>query len=307
MTGSSPTPQPPLAALLDQHSPDEGLKPTHLPALTLHRFSTPLRRSAMLYEPSLCMVAQGCKRAYLGDSVYEYNPMHYLVATLPLPVEAEFTSATPARPLLALVLRLDSARVARLILEIGDDSPSTAAGGPALFVSPISDELQTAVLRLVRIASEPTQARVLGAGALNEVMFHLILGEQGERLRDLALRDNASQRVARAVRYVDEHFAEPIAVATLAKVTGMSASTLHHAFRDVTTLSPIQYQKNVRLHRARLLMLSDDLNAGEAAFRVGYGSPSQFSREFKRLFGDSPAQAVKALKQQLTPPARAST
>ena len=300
MAGADTSPRSPLAALLDEHAPAEGLNTTHVPALTLHRFSEPLRRSAMLYDPCLCMVAQGSKCVHLGGKIYEYSPSHYLVVSLPLPVEAELSSATPARPLLALVLRLDVAQLAQLILEMGGVTSRSRAGNqPAVFVAAVSAELQAAVVHLVRLAVEPTQARVLGTGAVREVLYHLILGEHGKLLRDLALRDGTSQRVARAVKYVNDHYDQAIDVATLARKNGMSASTLHHAFKGVTAMSPIQYQKSVRLHRARLLMLTDGLNAGEASFRVGYGSQSQFSREFKRMFGESPTQSVRALKRQL--------
>jgi len=292
--------RPLLVQAFDDHAPAVGLNATHWPALSLFRIVAPVRKVAMLYEPSLCMVAQGKKRAHFGGHAFEYNAMDYLVSSLPLPVEAEILDCSPERPTLALVLKLDVAQIAQLILEIDDDrssgEPSPAA---PIYTSPITDELEAAVVRLVRAAAHPTRCRVLGPGAVKEVLYHLIVGEQGATLRDMALRDAVSQRVARAVKYVHEHFAEAIDVGTLAKTTGMSASTLHHRFKEVTTHSPIQYQKRVRLHQARLLMLSSGLNASEAAFQVGYASLSQFSREFKTLFGESPSQAIQGLKRQI--------
>ncbi len=298
MAGSDP--RPPLVRVFDRHAPAAGFHSTHLPQLTLHRFVAPMRRSAVLYEPSLCMVVQGSKRAYFGGRAYDYNPMCYLVSSLPLPVEAEIRDATPAHPVLAVVMTLDMAQVAQLILEMGEAArPAPRGEIMPLYTSPISGELERAVSNLIETANDVTKCRVLGAGAVREVLYHLALGEQGGCLRAMALRDVAVQRVARAVRYVHEHFAESIDIGTLAKTTGMSPSTLHHHFKEVTTYSPIQYQKRVRLHRARVLMLTDGLNASEAAFQVGYNSASQFSREFKVVFGESPSQARDGMKRRL--------
>lgn len=290
-----------LVQAFDWYAPAIGPNPTHWPSLQLLRIVAPTRKTAMLYEPSLCLVARGKKRAHFGGRVYEYSPARYLLTALPLPVEAEIVEGTPERPTLALVLKLDVAQVAQLVLELGDEAP-TPAGGQAespMYTAPITEELERAVAHLIHVGADATRCRVLGPGAAKEVLYHLVVGEQGARLRELALRDAVSQRVARAVKYVHEHFAEAIDVDTLARTTGMSSSTLYHRFKEVTTLSPIQYQKRVRLHQARLLMLARGLGASEAAFQVGYSSPSQFSREFKHLFGEPPSVAIVGLKQKL--------
>ncbi|MEX1367573.1 MAG: AraC family transcriptional regulator [Nannocystaceae bacterium] len=291
---------PDLTALLRAHTPIAGTNQTHWPGLSLLRVTKPMARTSVVYDACVCFVARGSKRVHAGSKTYRYDPMNYLVVSLPLPVEAEIVKATPDEPLLALVLRVDVAEVGQLLLEMEEaDATVGRSAQPGLYVSPIHEELADAITRLVAVSTDHTRARVLGPGVMREVLFHLLRGEQGERLRQLALHAGVGRSVARAVRYLQENFAQPTDVDSLARTVGMSASTLHRTFKEVTALTPIQYLKTVRLHRARVLMLSDGLNAGEAAHRVGYQSQSQFSREFKRLFGATPMQALRQLSAEL--------
>lgn len=286
-----------LIELLEAHTPIAGDNATHWPGLTLVRMTEPMTRRPMVYEPCICFVAQGSKRAYLGGETFCYDPMNYLVVALPLPLEAEIVEATPDDPLLALVLRVDVAEVGQLLLEMEEAGAPAERGAPSgLYVSPIDEELADAITRLVAVSSDRMRARLLGPGVMREILYHLLRGEQGERLRQLALGAGTGRGVARVVRHLQENFDQPTDVDSLARMVGMSASTLHRSFKEVTALTPIQYLKTLRLHRARALMLSDGLNAGEAAYRVGYQSQSQFSREFKRLFGATPKQALRGLR-----------
>jgi AraC-like DNA-binding protein len=289
-----------LLELLKVHTPVPGTHDTFWPGLQLLRVTEPMARTSMVYDASICFVAQGSKRVHFGGETYRYDPMRYLVVSLPLPVEAEIVAATPEEPLLALVLRVDVAEVGQLLLEMEEtDAPVGRRAQPGIYVSPIHEELADAITRLVAAGTDRTRSRVLGPGVMREVLFHLLRGEQGERLRQLALSAGAGRGVARVVRHLQERFNEPTDVESLARMVGMSASTLHRSFKEVTALTPIQYLKKVRLHRARVLMLSDGLNAGEAAYRVGYQSQSQFSREFKRLFGATPTQALRQMQSEL--------
>ena len=286
--------------LLSLHTPRAGTHETFWPGLRLLRVNEPMARTSMVYESCVCLVARGNKRVHLGGETYRYDPMRYLVVSLPLAVEAEIVHATPEEPLLALVLSVDVAEVGQLLLEMKEaDAPVGRRAQPGIYVSPIHAELADAITRLVAVATDPTRSKVLGPGVMREVLYHLLRGEQGERLRQFALSAGAGRSVARVVRHLQEHFDEPTDVESLARMVGMSASTLHRSFKDVTALTPIQYLKTIRLHQARVLMLSDGLNAGEAAYRVGYQSQSQFSREFKRLFGATPTQALQQIRSEL--------
>ncbi|MEZ4362806.1 MAG: AraC family transcriptional regulator [Kofleriaceae bacterium] len=296
---------PPLVELLKAHTPVAGSNATHWPGLTLLRVTQPMARTAVVYEPCVCFVARGDKQVHVGTETYRYDPMHYLVVSLPLPLEAEIVHATPDEPLLALVLRVDVAQVGQLLLEM--EEANAVVGGQAqagLYVSPIHEELADAITRMVAVSTDPTRARVLGPGVMREVVFHVLGGEQGERLRQVVRSAGGGRGVERAVRHLQENFAEPTDVDQLARMVGMSASTLHRSFKEVTALTPIQYLKTIRLHRARALMLSAGLTAGEAAYRVGYQSQSQFSREFKRLFGATPRQALQRMSDGLVGDAR---
>ena len=272
---------------------DGGTK-THIDGLTLFRASEPAGPFAVEYRPCLCMVGQGRKQATVGDQLFEYNPAQYLVVALPLPVTAQILEASPERPFLAAILDIDVTEVGQILVAMppSEREPSSST---AMRVSSMEPQVAEAVARLLRAASDPTEAKILGPGIVREVLFRMLGGEQGDALRLLVRRDGHTQRVARAIRFVEAHFDQPIDVAAIAKSAGVSSSRLQHIFKDVTALSPIQYLKKVRLHRARMMMLAEGLGASEAAHRVGYSSPSQFSREFKRQFGLTPSRAAREL------------
>lgn len=292
-----------LARVIARAVPGNGLRATAWPGLDLVRHDLPHPRSPVVQEPCLCVVAQGRKRAYLGGEVFTYDPLHYLVVAVPLPLETEVVAASPDRPYLSLRLRLRAATIGELLLETGDAAVrrGTAAPRRGIYASPLSDALYGAVLRLVAALDDPTDRRVLAPMAEREVLYHLLVGEQGEQLRAVALRNSHADRITRVLRFLQTHYDRPLDIATVAAEANMSPSTLHHVFKEVTSSSPLQYLKRVRLHRARLLMLHDGLGAGEAARRVGYGSDSQFSREYRRLFGAPPRLDVAARRADAVP------
>ncbi|MBL9021054.1 MAG: AraC family transcriptional regulator [Myxococcales bacterium] len=280
-----------LARLIGEMVPKDGGLDTHYPGLHVFRTSKTTGPFAVEYHPSLCVVAQGAKEVSIGGTVVEYNADKYLVASLSVPVEARIVEASSTRPLLALVLTLDLGEVAQLMLTLPSRRRDEVAfeGQLALKTSIMDERLKDALARLLEASTNELESRVLGPGFAREVMFRILSGEQGQNLRRLALQGSGSQRVARAVQYLRDNYTEQLDVATIAKAIGVSESTLQHSFKKATSLSPIQYLKKLRLHQARVLMVANGLNAGEAAHRVGYGSPSQFSREFKRMFGQTPS------------------
>jgi AraC-like DNA-binding protein len=303
MTGITPEATPPrtdgahydLAGAIASRTSSNGVQRTAWPGLDMVRQDRPRARVPAVLEPCVCFVAQGCKRAYLGSGeVFTYDPLRYLSVAVPVPVETEIVTASPERPYLAVRLRLRTATVSDLLLELGDDLWRQATGAPqrGIYTSSMDEGLYGAVLRLVESVGDPADRRVLAPMAEREVIYRLLVGEQGERLRDVALRDSQTHRITQVIHFLHTHYDQPLDIATVADVANMSPSTLHHVFRAVTTTTPLQCLKIIRLNRARLLMLHDGLGVGEAAHRVGYGSPSQFSREYRRLFGMAPRDDI---------------
>jgi AraC-like DNA-binding protein len=261
-----------------------------------------MERLPMLYKPSLCMVVQGSKQATLEGQRYRYDPGHYLVVGVPLPVQAEILEASPERPFLSLVLELQSSVTTDLLLQLEgaeiDRGAQAEPVGTAIAVSRLDAELADAVVRLLRAVQRPADRATLVPLIVREIHYRVLQGEQGRILRALAFRDSGSHQVARVIRYLEAHHPSPLDVSTIAAAHGMSSSTLHHTFKAVTAHSPIQYLKRIRLHRARELMLQEGCGAAEAAHRVGYGSPSHFSREFRRMFGASPSEEVSRWREE---------
>jgi AraC-like DNA-binding protein len=254
-------------------------------------------------DPSLCIVAQGAKEVYLAGEVYRYDSAHSLLVSIDLPITARVIEASPARPCLAVRLSFDPSMVAELLAACPDAAPP---GPPArgLDVRLVEPQLLDAVARLVALLDAPQDIVALAPLVLREVTYRVLNGPQGARMRQMAATGALAQRIAGAVRYLRDHFVDRLSIESLARQARMSLSGFHQHFKAVTGLSPGQYQKRLRLQEARRLMLGEGLNAAEAAFRVGYESPSQFSREYRRLFGASPRQSVAAIKtdaQQTNP------
>lgn len=271
----------------------EGTGVTHTawPGLAVGRIEEPRPRAPVVYSPSLCVVAQGRKFAYLGDEPFEYNARSYLLCSLPLPIESEIVRASPKTPLLAAILRFDPAQLGKLLVEMEADMnwPSAGAGRPAVAPCEMTPRVHEALVRFVEAVADPLERRVLGSGLERELLFEVLRGPNGDLLRNYVLRDSSSHRVARVVAYLEQHYREPLEVAAIAKHAGMSSSSLHEHFKRATSLSPMQFVKKMRLHEARAQLLRGQ-GASEAAFAVGYTSASQFSREFRRMFGHAPSE-----------------
>jgi AraC-like DNA-binding protein len=289
-----------FAAAVERQTGADGAYNTAVPALRLSRFSAPSDLVAVLYEPSLCVVAQGAKEVLLADETYRLDPAQSLLVSVDLPVAARVVEASPGRPYLAARLSLDPAVVGELLAD-GLTAPPLGAPARGLAVTPVEPPLLDAVARLVAVLDSPQDIEPLAPLVLREITYRVLTGPQGSRLRQIASAGAPTQRIARAIRWLKDHFADPLRIESLAKHVRMSPSAFHLHFKGVTAMSPLQYQKRLRLQEARRLMLGEGLDAAEAAFRVGYESPSQFSREYRRLFGAPPRQDVAALKVETQP------
>lgn len=290
-----------LVALLERLATSNADESFLWPGLTIRRADRLQPRVSVVYEPCVVIVGQGRKRGYVGSEAFTYDPLHYLVVGVPLPLAVEVIEASPEKPYLAFRLRLPMAALSELLIEIGDaiSRRKNRGGRRGIYVSRLSDELYDAVLRFVRALADPVDRRVLAPLAERELLYRLLTEDQGDVLREVALRDSHSHRIAQVVRYLQTNYDQPLDISTVAGAANMSPSTLHHSFRQVTSSSPLQYLKQIRLHQARLLMLQDGLGAGEAADRVGYGNKSQFSREYRRLFGAPPTRDLALLRTQV--------
>ena len=252
----------------------------------------------------LALIAQGAKRLALGDRVYEYHAGQYLIASVDLPVTGHFLDATPDRPALGFGLTLHPATIAELLLEArpGDLSPAGGAAPSGMAVSDAPAELVDAVVRLLRLLDRPRDIAVLAPLIKREILWRVITGEQGAVVRQLGLADSSLAHVARAVRWIRDHYARSFRVEDVAQLSGMSVSAFYRNFQAVTAMSPIQFQKQIRLQEARLLLATNPSDVTGVSNRVGYDSPSQFSREYRRQFGAPPRQDAARLRE-LTPAA----
>ena len=269
-----------------------------LQGLHLSRSSTPFKQHHSVLEPSLCVTVQGSKEVLFGESRYQYDPMHYLLITVEMPDIAQVLEASEERPYLGLRLELDPTLVSAVMLEASYTLPSGTAHMRAIDVNLLDVHLLDAIVRLVRLLDTPDEAPVLQPLITREIMYRLLKGGQGGRLRHLAIQEGYTSHISRAVARLRQNFDQPLRVETLAHELGMSVSAFHHHFKAVTTLSPLQFQKQLRLQEARRLMLSEDLDAASAAYRVGYQDASHFNREYKGLFGAPPMRDVQRLREE---------
>ncbi len=266
--------------------------------LRLNRLSSPpLEPLHAVYEPVFCVVAQGSKEVFLGDERHVYDPAHYLLVTAELPVVGWVREASPARPYLSLRLDLDAAVVGAVLLEAGRPAPERRAEVRAVNVSVLNAGLLDAVVRLVRLVDHPSEASFLAPLITREIVYRLWRGDQGDRLRYVAAQSGYAAPIARAIERLHRDYAQPLRMDDVARELGMSVSGLHHQFKAVTAMSPLQFQKRLRLQQARRLMLVEGLDAANTAHRVGYNDASHFNREYKRLFGVPPMRDVERLRE----------
>jgi AraC-like DNA-binding protein len=285
-----------LAALIERHAATEGKNATPIPLLSLYRSATPVDPIHMVQEPALCVVAQGAKVLTLGCTAFTYDPAHFLLVSVGLPITARLVTEAPDRPYLSLHLSLDLPLIATLLVEAGPAIVPPTDARRGLGIGLLEPALNDAVIRLVRLLETPRHIDVLAPLICREIFYLLLMGPQGARLREIALTNGHTQRVACVIERLRTAYDQPLRIEGLAKEVGMSVSSLHHHFKAVTTMSPLQFQKQVRLQEARRLLLSADIDVATAGFQVGYESPSQFSREYRRLFGEPPSRDIARLR-----------
>jgi AraC-like DNA-binding protein len=268
-----------------------------LQGLYLHRASAPTEPIHGVTIPAFCVMAQGSKLVLLGESSYRYDPAHYLLATAELPYAGQIVEASPEQPYLNLRLDLDPTLVGSVMVEADHPAARVQPAVRALDVSPLDAGLLDAVVRLVRLLDAPREARFLAPLVTREIIYRLLLGEQGDRLRQIAVVGGYAHRIAEAIERIRSAFDQPLRIEEIAREAGMSLSSFHHHFKAVTAMSPLQFQKQLRLQEARRLMLGEHLDAASAGYRVGYDDASHFNREYKRLFGAPPLRDAARLRE----------
>lgn len=276
---------------------------TPIPALSLFRAHEPTQLTAILYEPSICMVVQGAKRVLLGDEAYVYDPGHFLLTSIDLPTVVQIIEASRDKPYLGLKLKIDQRELSQLMVDSSLPPPRTRQSSRGMATGDVTLPLLTTVQRLLDVLDEPRDIPILGPLIQREICYRLLVSDQGERLRQIASAGSQGHQVAQAISWLRRNFSQPLRIDDLATLVSMSKSAFHHHFRTLTAMSPLQYQKNLRLNEARRLMLTENLDATSAALQVGYESPSQFSREYSRTFGAPPLRDVTDLRK-LSPTAR---
>lgn len=296
-----------MVGLLAGLAPEEGYNPSALAEVRFLRSNRPLKATPVLYDPGIVIVCQGRKRGYFGEQVYVYDDQHYLAVSVPVPFTME-TDASPEAPLLAVYMHLDFELAADLMLQLAQHGGIDDTAPAGMMSTPMNHRMAESVLRFLEVMGDPLQAAVLGPALVREIYFHVLAGAQGGAMRAALSMQGRFGQVARAIRRIHQSYACDLAVEQLAQEAGMSVPSFHSHFRSVTQTSPVQYLKSTRLHQARLLMVRNGMTAAAASYAVGYGSPTQFSREFKRLFGRSPVEEVRRMKAEFAlPPAHANT
>ncbi|MDP5238805.1 AraC family transcriptional regulator [Uliginosibacterium sp. 31-16] len=286
-----------LANAIAQRTQGEEDRETEIPGLLFFRREQITRPCACMVEPSVVLVAQGAKQMLVGEEAYPYDPDHFLINSIDLPASSQVIEASPGKPCVGLVLKLDLRIMAELIAQGGLVPPDERPADRSVAIGTLTLLLLDPLKRLLDLLDEPATIPVLAPLIQREIHFRLLMSDQAARLWQIVSAGSQSQRIAKAVDWLKTNYTEPLRINDLAARVQMSSSTLHAHFRQLTAMSPLQYQKWLRLNEARRLMLNEQLDAASAAFQVGYESPSQFSREYSRLFGAPPRRDIEGLRQ----------
>jgi len=278
-----------MIELLNRLVPEEGTVEDIIEKVNLFRITSSAPRMPLSYDPGIIILAQGQKRIFLGDDVYVYNPLNYLVLSVPLPLECE-TTASPEEPMLGIKIKTDAKIVGEILLTIDSVQQNIKSIPKGIYSAPLDNLMIDAAVRLLEALSSPADSRFLGPMIVREIIYRVLCGEKGDALRALAYRNQHFFQISRILDKIHKSYSKKLDLNSLALETGMSISAFHSSFKAVTNMAPLQYIKNVRLHKAKMLMLEEGINAYNAAIHVGYESPSQFSREYKRLFGSTPGK-----------------
>lgn len=287
-----------LAQIIEQHTEGNEDRPTPIPNLLFFRREQPMPPSICLVEPSIVLVMQGEKKMWVGEEGYLYDTDHFLITSLDIPANSEVVTASPEKPCVGLVLKLDLKTLAELISQGSLPTPDKSVDDGGVGLGTVTPQIIEPFSRLLELLDEPDSIPVLAPLIQREIHYRLLLSDQAARLWQIVSVGSQSQRVAKAIDWLKMNYSKPLRVEELASRVQMSASSLHHHFRKLTAMSPLQYQKWMRLNEAKRLMLNEDMDATSAAFRVGYESPSQFSREYSRLFGLPPKRDIEEIRHK---------
>ena len=275
---------------------------TEIPGVTLHRRTAATAPCSGTYEPGVIVIAQGRKRVNLGRTTFTYGESRYLLTSLDLPVVSQITEASHEAPCLAMSLKLEMSLIREFLSREEIQAAEAPADSPAMATGEVTAEFLSACCRLVDLLGTPQDIPFLSGLIQREIIYRILRGPEGARLRSIATLGDQSHRTAKAIAWIKANYSKPLRVEDLAQMAGMGLSTLHHHFRALTAMSPLQYQKQLRLQSARGRMLIDGLDAASAAFEVGYESASQFNREYSRLFGQPPMRDIRTLRSPSAPP-----
>ncbi|HEY0146515.1 MAG TPA: AraC family transcriptional regulator [Methylovirgula sp.] len=281
-----------LLAYMAEKGGHDGPYPTEIEALTLMRSTTPVLPHPMVYRPALCVIVQGAKQVMFGDRIFDYEEMQCLVISIALPAFGRVVRATPDKPLLALHLDFDMGIMRDVMAALEPPPRPSGAEDFSVFVEDLREPLADCLARLIRLLATPKAIPILYPAIMREICFWLLTGPHAGEVCKLVLPNSQTQRIARAIHMLRERFSRPLRIEELATASGMSASSFHQHFRALTAMTPLQYQKQLRLLEARRLLIEGEINAAHAAYRVGYESASQFSREYARMFGQPPKRDV---------------
>lgn len=288
-----------LADIVSRHTGEDGSYATAIPSFVLNRHNSPRDFMPVLAQPALCILAHGSKEVRLADETFAYDPLNYLVFSVSMPVAGRIIEASPENPNLSLRLDIDPAHITALIAEAGPMGVPTRPTARGLYVDRLDSQLLDAVLRLTRLLDTPKDIAMLAPLISREILYRLLRSPQGYRLYEIAIANSQSHRVSQAIKWLNGNYEQPLRIDDLAREVNLSVSTLHHRFKAMTAMSPLQYQKQLRLQEARRLMITEGLEASAAGYRVGYESASQFSREYSRLFGAPPLRDLARLRQSV--------
>lgn len=278
-----------MIEMLNNLVPEEGVIHDVIENVDLFRITDSSPRSPQKYDPSIIILAQGQKRVFIADEVFMYDPLNYLVLSVPMPLECE-TTASKEKPMLGLKVKVDAAIIGEILLTLDDAQYNVKSIPRGIYSAALDNPMIDAIIRLLETLSSPKDRRFLGPMIVREIIYRVLNGEKGDALRALAFRNQRFFQISRILDKIHDSYGKKLDLNSLAIEAGMSISAFHAGFKAVTGISPLQYIKNVRLHKARMLMIEEGINAYNAAIHVGYESPSQFSREYKRLFGLTPGK-----------------
>ncbi|HCG8041617.1 TPA: AraC family transcriptional regulator [Vibrio parahaemolyticus] len=306
MSDSSPTSLPSrafatqkLAKLIDRWTGNVNQYDTPISGLRFSRWTTPTPPTSYTHNPSICLIAQGRKRVLLGEESFIYDANHFLISSVDLPIIANIIEASEEQPYLGLIMELDLTEISQLIVDSELAFTQSKEAQKGIAVGELSESLLDAFVRLAELLDEGQNIKILAPIIKREIFYRLLMSEQGTRLHQIVTAGSHSHQIAKAIDWLKNNFVKPLSVGDLASYTGMSKSSFYTHFRSMTSMTPLQFQKKLRLSEARRLMLTENLDAMAATFKVGYESPSQFSREYSRLFGAPPSKDIKSLRENL--------